>query len=447
MRSCPTQDRLRQFIDGQLSDDDFASLDQHVEMCSSCQATLERLTGGSAVDEKFWHSGDPDTEAERAHRHLPDDVRQRLTQSVVKTVARGDSSTASKLPVEPSVDDIADFLPTRLGDYEIVREIGRGGMGVVYEAKQRSLDRIVALKVLPRNFFPSAASIARFRREARAASQLHHTNIVPIFEVGAADGVQYYSMQLIDGVNLSNLAELSIASPAMRESSVKRGTISDHRLIADVGRQVADALHYAHQRHIIHRDVKPSNLILDKEGVAWLADFGLAKQLGEDLTGTMEAAGTLRFMSPERFQGVCDQRSDVYSLGLTLYELLTGQRAFVTDDHFSLMTQIREFDPPSPGSINPAIPRDLDTIVRKAISKSADRRYQSAQELADDLARFNRGEPIMARKVSLAERAWLWALKRKSLAASLAAILFLIILTAIGSSIAAVHFRNQEQRQ
>jgi serine/threonine protein kinase len=354
--------------------------------------------------------------------------------------------------------------PERLGDYRVLREVGRGGMGVVYEAVQESLGRRVALKVLPGQALLDPRQVERFRREARAAARLHHTNIVPVFGVGEHDGLPNYVMQFIQGLGLDQvLAELprllrgpgadtpgqppaggaeagpalSVArslltgafAPPASAADQERGQEEDRqtkdgrspvtlsssqgqpywRSVARLGIQVAEALAYAHGQGVLHRDVKPSNLLLDTQGVVWVTDFGLAKASdSETLTRSSDVVGTLRYMAPERFAGRADARSDVYALGLTLYELLTLRPAFDRWGHEQLVPQVLDAEPPRPRRLNPAVPRDLETVVLKATARDPSRRYQSAAELAEDLRRFAGGRPVLARRVSAAERLWRW---------------------------------------
>ena len=454
---CPTQERLQRYLDHYAGCSGH-ELDDHIESCSTCQEHLERLS--APLDGGLL--GDP----------TPNEVPPSLMHRWVQRV----ETDANKVTFSPAADTaqvISHSAPRRLGDYEILREIGRGGMGVVYEARQVSLDRIVALKILPQTLFANRNTADRFRREARAASQLHHTNIVPVYEVGEDQGTLYYAMQLIDGIGLDNWVrqsnqrdEADISTdqnvtqtlpfrnqykPEARAGEQQPDEITNsltcasgltasptyHRTVAEIGTQICEALSHAHHRGVIHRDVKPSNLLLDQQGVAWLADFGLAKQTDDGLTGTMEAPGTLRYMSPERFQGQCDQRSDVYGLGVSLYELLAQQPLFRGNDHLALLKQIQNDQPTALREIDPEIPRDLQTIVAKAMEKDAARRYATADEFGQDLRRFLDGEPIRARRVSLAERVWLWAKKERALATSLAAVFLLLVTAAMGSIFAA----------
>lgn len=390
----------------------------------------------------------------------------------------------------------------RLGDFRIIREIGRGGMGVVYEAEQQSLGRRVALKVIGGNVAASAHGVRRFRREAEAAARLHHTNIVPIYGVGEEDGISFYAMQMIDGVGLdvvldalrngaapsgspsatettgefktgSTTAEAALEvaavlrdgstsqtrkrfhpdgetlsapahdakqSPASEETRV-RSSGTDPKLgprywksVAHLGAAAAGALHYAHRHGVLHRDVKPSNLLLDREANLWIADFGLAKHAESDnLTRTGDVVGTLRYMAPEQFEGTTDHRSDIYSLGLTLYELLTLQHAFEDSQQGPLIRQKMDGAPPPPRTRNSAIPRDLETIVLKASAAAPGDRYQSAGELAEDLERFLDERPVAARRAGPAEQFWRWCRRNPAIALSSALTLALLITTAVVS--------------
>ena len=405
-----------------------------------------------------------------------------------------------------------------IGDYRLLRELGRGGMGVVYEAEQESLGRHVALKVFPKQSARDAKSAKRFESEARAAARLHHTNIVPVFDVGADDQYLFYAMQLIQGQALDlvidDLKQLldrgtndsakhrfppkengiatSLARGRFEQDSWSSGTdvspsqgghesqlpedretiamaadctssavlpgqsalsTADdnprayYESVAKIGAQTAQALSYAHARGIIHRDIKPSNLLLDGNGIVWITDFGLAKTGDHGLTHTGDVLGTIRYMSPERFGGQCDVRADVYSLGLTLYELLTLKPAFGSSDHMNLIERIKSTEPPSPRAIDSRVPRDLETIVLKSIDKDPKRRYQSADDLEADLQRFIDDEPIRARRVSLPERFVRWSRRNRSLAAALTVIFSLLTVGLVGSAAAAQYFRNQEQQQ
>lgn len=289
--------------------------------------------------------------------------------------------------------------PQRLGDFQILREVGRGGMGAVFEATQLSLGRRVALKILRFGGVSDPEAIERFQREAETIAKLHHTNIVPVYAVGSERGVNYYAMQFIDG---QSLAEVFAARKGPLKSSQ----------VAEWGLQAAEALSHAHKRGVIHRDVKPSNLILDKDGRLWLTDFGLARRAGDvtlSLTGAL--LGTPRYMSPEQAMAAhkqVDHRSDIFSLGTTLYELLAQKPAFQGDTPHDVIQHILSVEPVPLRQIVPTIPRDLETIIHKCLAKDPVRRYESAHELAEDLRAFIEGRPIRARRASLIEQAAHW---------------------------------------
>ncbi|OYV83578.1 MAG: hypothetical protein B7Z73_15890, partial [Planctomycetia bacterium 21-64-5] len=438
----------------------------------------------------------------------------------------------------------------QLGDYRIIREVGRGGMGIVYEAEQVSLGRHVAVKVLPKELLQNPKHRSRFQREAKAAAKLHHTNIVPVFGVGEDNGLGYYVMQFIQGLALNEVldelrrmkrgpglsgvavestgprarhgdvsaadvarslmdgefrslaAEVPVAparecridetvdhepggvarppsavggatvDPALRDGGASRsplatdspprsvgatgdpargdglgspssllesdtssgsnlslvlpgsssGTEKRNRKwtywqsVAHIGVQVAEALHYAHGQGVLHRDIKPSNLLLDLHGTVWVTDFGLAK-LDDDrgLTQTGDVLGTLRYLAPETLKQHADARSEVYSLGLTLYELLALRPAVEPTRRHAIIDQVLNGQIEPLARRNPEIPRDLETIVHKAIERDPRHRYQTAQELADDLRRFIDDEPIHARRLSTFEHVVRWSRHNKGL--------------------------------
>jgi serine/threonine protein kinase/WD40 repeat protein/Tfp pilus assembly protein PilF len=366
-------------------------------------------------------------------------------------------------------------------------------MGIVYEAVQESLGRHVALKVLPPCATSSGTYLERFRREARAAARLHHTNIVPVFGVGESDGTLYYAMQFIQGHGLdavltdvkrlrtegqggairktlsepvafslvtgryheaatmaTTLAEAPVAEtprpdlPTSHPSLNGAAAVPYFRSVARLGVQAAEALAHAHSQGILHRDIKPSNLLLDAAGTLWVTDFGLAKSNdAEDLSNTGDIVGTIRYMAPERFDGRSDPRSDVYALGVTLYEMLTLQPAFAAGDKLRLIAQITEDSPATPKKLDPRIPRDLETIVLKAMAFAPAARYQSANDLAEDLRRFLADRPIKARRSSLAEQFVRWCKRNPALAWSLGVIAFLLVLTTVGSIFAAAWLKDQ----
>lgn len=483
--------------------------------------------------------------------------------------------------LRPSVEDESPstkgVVPPfeQLGDYRIIREVGRGGMGVVYEAEQVSLGRHVALKVLSKELLSNPKQRQRFEREAKTAARLHHTNIVPVFGVGSENDHCYYVMQFIQGLSLDSvLAELiemrlsgsasgalrskfgtagrqsasgqvqqseasaadiaqslltgelrraeavglsvdsleatvdipnelvseafggtagQFLSPRVPDSSARHGMSihgargdvtcqssatsrlsgtfahssssvvlpgtagsgtakASHRptyweSIAEIGVQVGRALEYAHAQGVLHRDIKPANLVLDLKGTVWVTDFGLARLEDErDLTQTGDILGTLRYMAPESFKGQTDARSEIYSLGLTLYEMLAFRPAFDQRNRTALLDQVMHAHIEPLRRVNPEVPSDLEMIVHKAIERDPADRYQSAGELADDLQRFIDDEPIQARRASKRERLIRWSRHNKELSASLAAVVMLVSVLAVGSMIAAGYFRSVSGR-
>jgi serine/threonine-protein kinase len=395
--------------------------------------------------------------------------------------------------------------PRQLGEYRLLREIGRGGMGVVYEAVQEPLGRHVALKVLPLHGLLNPTQLERFRREAKAAARLHHTNIVPVFGVGEDNGIHYYAMQFIQGQGLDKILDdvrrlrghtgksqpvPEAPAPTLSEF-VAQGLLSGQfpgsgpdpasaptllpggnaptapaaaetperpqmtslpeaqyfRSVAQAGLQVAEALAYAHKQGVLHRDVKPSNLLLDTRGTVWITDFGLAKaDDSDDLTNTGDLIGTLRYMSPERLEGNCDVRSEVYGVGVTLYEMVTLRPAFTAGDRMALLDQLRFGVALRPSRCDAHVPRDLETIILKAMARDPAERYATADELAADLQRFLADEPIRARRTSWRERGWRWC-RRNPAIAGLAAALVLLLVGATGASVLAAAYFDRLARK
>jgi WD40 repeat protein/serine/threonine protein kinase len=457
---------------------------------------------------------------EYADRHpdLAADIRDVFpAMALMENIALRDESLAGS-PTGPALTPAAPRLE-QFGDYRLIREVGRGGMGIVYEAEQLSLGRHVALKVLPSHALLDPRQLQRFQREAKAVARLHHTNIVPVYGVGEHEGLHYYVMQFIQGLPLDEvLAELrrfrkakrpteaypakgsppqprggtqdlaaaalaqslltgafqvgagaaepagaaplpALASPRAdggvahtaaapggpaprapasetsvhlpgqsRGSSLSESGRQYWQSVARAGVQVAEALAYASSQGVLHRDIKPSNLLLDLQGTIWVTDFGLAKAASdtEDLTHTGDILGTVRYLAPERFQGQSDIRGDLYSLGLTLYELLTLRPAFAEVDRNKLVKQVMHDEPPRPRKLNPAVPRDLETVVLKAIARDPAHRYQTPAEMAGDLKRFVEDRPVRARQASNAEKFWRWC-RRNPVVAGLAACLVLAL--------------------
>ncbi|MCP4592602.1 MAG: serine/threonine protein kinase, partial [bacterium] len=399
------------------------------------------------------------------HPELAGEIRELFpTIATVEQFKGAGSDHSGRGPVR------GDVQLERLGDFRIIRELGRGGMGIVYEAEQESLGRRVAVKVLPRQMLLAATQLDRFECEARTAAKLHHTNIVPIFGVGQHEGYHFIVMQYIRGVGLDAiLRELqrllldtgvdgehaSCKSPSnqTRESidalSIARslatitaapgsggsrpedepiGSPSAERpsrsastpttglgpaywhSVARIVLQAADALEYAHRQGTLHRDIKPGNLLIDADETVWVADFGLAKAMDQQgVTRTGDVVGTLRYMAPEQFKGQYDARSEVYSLGLTLYELATLRPAFAETGKTTLIDAIARGHPKAPRQLCPHLPRDLETVILKSTASDPDTRYVSAGTLADDLRCFVEDRPIQARRATAVERLQRWS--------------------------------------
>lgn len=464
---------------------------------------------------------------------LADDIRE-LFPAVVMMERVGEAEPDASQSQRVTADGTAI---ERLGEYRILREIGRGGMGIVYEAEQETLGRHVALKVLPYYAVMDERHLKRFRREARAAAQLHHSHIVPVFGVGEHDGVHFFAMQFIHGKGLDEVlsevrelrdrhpagispeqlqesfalsaaatdggesgensassarlvsaageqtsppretssppdgvpaaegaptavsveeetrpapAELDASTSAVFSSETEVSSVGTgqpfYRSVADIALQVAQALSYAHEHGVLHRDVKPSNLLLDQKGTVWVTDFGLAKTSGDDLTHTGDFVGTLRYMAPERFRGWSDPRSDVYSLGLTVYELATLEPAFHETDRARLVREVTQASPTQPRKIDRQIPRDLETIILKATGRESDARYQTADEMADDLRRFLSGKPIVARRSSIIERGVLWCRRNPVVAGLMTMVASLLLILAVGSGLAAIRLNERNEQ-
>ncbi len=458
------------------------------------------------------------------HPSMADDIRELFPMIVqVEAAKQSDTSWSGPRP--------AGFAPApeRLGDFRIIRELGRGGMGIVYEAEQESLGRRVAIKVLPDRHLSSPTRRERFEREARTAAALHHTNIVQIFGVGQQDGHPYFVMQYIRGVGLdaifarlasrtmvprsdrirrsrlgigsldlvqvarellnsrgSPIRQTGSATPSTRESPAASagvlaglpehapdaagGPVENHpaaaspagqieeysdelaywRSLARLFAQAADALSFAHSQGVLHRDIKPANLLLDAEGMLWVTDFGLAKtDEYRELTQTGDVIGTLCYMAPEQFEGKGDQRSDIYSLGITLYEMATLRPAFVQEGRSGLIRAILREPLFPPRRLCPSMPCDLETVILKAAARDPQHRYASAAELRDDLLRFVEDRPVQARRVSAAEKLWRWSRRNPALATTTALTLALLISIAAVSSVAYLKVRaaNAVERQ
>jgi serine/threonine-protein kinase len=393
-----------------MDDREFELLDEY----------LRRLHGGSGDGRDDLLAAHPELESAVRCLEALEQMAPRPGSSLLDVqLTSGAAATAgSDDPTLSGAAEAAHRAPDKpistreFGDYDLLEEIGRGGMGVVYRARQRSLDRIVAVKMILANLWASEDQVRRFQTEARAAASLSHPHIVNIFEVGQVQGQHYFAMQHVAGCSLADrLAE----GPMLLEHAV--------RLLIDVAR----AVEHLHQHDIVHRDIKPSNILLDNEDCPYVTDFGLAKVCAGDSqrTATGVVAGTPSYMAPEQAwpgQEPVGPQSDVYSLGAILYEVLTGRPPFRADNPIDTLIQVREREPVLPRQLNRRVPRELELICLKCLEKSPQRRYQSAAALADELERFLKDEALLVRPPNPAQRAVRWARRQPALATHLAAL-------------------------
>jgi WD40 repeat protein/tRNA A-37 threonylcarbamoyl transferase component Bud32 len=417
---CPDREEMQQHLLGQVPEPRASVLDDHLTHCSSCSSVADVSPGGDTFVETVRAVG---TAVEQREDPVVRRAVERACALPAPADALADDATIAPADRVPQTGRSAGQGPSPvavspaplpvLAGYELLDELGRGGMGVVYKAKQTKLNRVVALKMILAGEHAGTAAVGRFRTEAEAVAQLQHPNIVQVYEVGEHNGQPFFSLEFVAG---GTLAEKLDGTPLPPQDAA--------RLVETLAR----AMRYAHQRHIVHRDLKPANVLLTEDGTPKIADFGLAKQLEGPSSNTQTGAivGTPSYMAPEQATGGgkdVGPAADVYALGAILYELLTGRPPFKAAAPLETLFQVAVDEPVPPGRLQPKTPRDLETICLKCLQKQPQKRYGSAGELAEDLRRFQANEPILARPVGVVERGVKWVRRRPAVASLLGTVI------------------------
>jgi WD40 repeat protein/tRNA A-37 threonylcarbamoyl transferase component Bud32 len=430
---CPSRDELAAFSAGLLPSTLLESVADHLSSCPRCQSTLGDLEGRG------------DTILSDLRRPLLqdpflDEPECGQLEAYAKAIGLNLSRATTPLPdqaTKPAADLATDLpVPARVGQYELLQKLGKGGMGVVYKARQRNLNRLVALKRILSGAYASPQELARFHIEATDLARLRHPNIVQIYETGEDENCPYFSMEFVDGGNLARQLD---------------GAPLPARRAAELVEVLSRAMHHAHQQGIVHRDLKPGNVLVTADGVPKVTDFGLAKGLGREGEQTEPGAilGTPSYMAPEQACGKNDEIgpvTDVYGLGGILYELLTGRPPFRGTNAADTLHQVRSQEPVAPSRLQPKVPRDLETICLKCLQKEPHKRYASALALAEELRCFLHGEPIRARPVGPGERLWRWCRRNPALAAASGLAAAFLIMAATVSTIFAVYRAEAARR-
>jgi tetratricopeptide (TPR) repeat protein len=440
MSPCPSPEQLQRLLAEELDDTERDPLECHIEGCAACQGALEELSRALV------HEGERTQGGDRSRsRHEPGSAFLRwLKREVPDTAAGGEGQdskdTASSLP-ESTAAESARSWP-QLPGYEILGVLGKGGMGIVYKARHRALNRLVALKMIRAAGPAEAAALARFRTEAEAIARLQHPHVVQIYEVGEYDGLPYLALEFVEGGSLSQRLD---------------GTPLPARQAAQLVEELARAVQAAHDRGLVHRDLKPTNVLLTAEGAPKVSDFGLAKLMdsGAGPTATGEVLGTPSYMAPEQAESkgwAVGPATDVYALGAILYELLTGRPPFRAATALETLMQVVHEEPVPPRRLQSGTPRDLETVCLKCLQKEPKKRYATAEALAEDLRRFGAGRPILARPVGPLGRLGRWARRQPVTAGLLGALLMALLLGLSGVTLlwrrAEAHLQEaQHQRE
>jgi WD40 repeat protein/serine/threonine protein kinase len=415
---CPTEQELGRLLEPDFDPDAAERIGAHLDTCDRCRIRLDQIANAS------WEMVAPTA------REGANDVEESGGGSVLRRAMAG-LIEKDRSPITTSLA-VSDLSGKLFGEFEILDEIAKGGMGIVYRARQQNLNRLVALKLLGTGAVVSQDRVARFRTETEAVATIEHPNIVPIYSVGEVDGQPYFSMKLIEGGSLAQRLEELTPGSVLKSSLSNRSDIQSrqHQIVA-IMISICRAIHYTHERGILHRDLKPNNILMDEHGEPQITDFGLAKILENDsgLTESFAVMGTPSYMAPEQATGHSRQittAADIYGLGAIFYELLCGVPPFKEATPLATMRRVIDSEPDSPRKLCSMIDPDLETVCLKALNKEPDRRYDSALKMAEDLERWRDGEPVLARPIGILEKSWRWG-RRNPLSTGLVGLVGLLV--------------------